>query len=266
MSLATLARATAHHPDPARKLIAIASGKGGVGKTWLAVTLAHAFARAGRTALLFDGDLGLANVDIQLGLTPERDLGSVIAGRARLAEIVTPVASTGFDVLAGHSGSGSLAALPRERLDAIGGELLALAGRYDRVILDLGAGIEQTVRALAGPAGLCLVVATDEPTSLTDAYAFVKVMLRERPAIDLRIVVNQAASAAAGERTYGTLLKACESFLKRSPPLAGIVRRDRRVGESIRQQTALLTRFPASEAAADVEAIARRLLAERGGP
>lgn len=245
----------------ARNLIAIASGKGGVGKTWLAITLAHAFARAGLRPLLFDGDLGLANIDIQLGIAPERDLGSVIAGHASLAGAVTRLPALGFDVLAGHSGSGSLAALSPERIEALGEDLIALAGGYDRVLLDLGAGVEPTVRSLAAPAGLCLVLATDEPTALTDAYAFIKLMLRDRPELDLRIVVNQAASAAAGERTYATLLKACESFLKISPALAGIVRRDRRVGESIRLQTALLTRFPNCEAAQDIETIARRLIA-----
>ncbi|HLI10706.1 MAG TPA: MinD/ParA family protein [Alphaproteobacteria bacterium] len=242
-----------------RNLVAIASGKGGVGKTWFAITLAHALARAGDRVLLFDGDLGLANVDIQLGLTPERDLGSVIAGRASLAAAAIPVPDVGFDVIAGQSGSTSLAALPREQLRALSEDLAALGERYDRVILDLGAGIEETVRTLATRARLCLVVTTDEPTALTDAYAFIKLMTRDHTAADLRIVVNQVASPAAGERTYATLRKACEGFLKLSPPLAGVVRHDRRVGDSIRLQTSLLTRFPGSEAAADVEAVARRL-------
>jgi flagellar biosynthesis protein FlhG len=263
MNVVSLKREAVRPLPVGRNLIAVASGKGGVGKTWFAITLAHALARAGLKPLLFDGDLGLANVDIQLGLTPERDLGAVIAGRASLGNAVTRVEQAGFDVIAGHSGSGSLATLPRERLTALGEDLIALAARYDRVILDLGAGIEQTVRSLASPAGVCVVLATDEPTALTDAYAFIKLLARDRPGIDLRVVVNQVSSPTAGERTYATLLKACEGFLKLSPPLAGIVRRDRRVGESIRFQTPLLTRFPQSEAAADVETIAKRLIAEQ---
>jgi flagellar biosynthesis protein FlhG len=241
-------------------VIAVASGKGGVGKTWFSVTLAHAFARTGLRPLLFDGDLGLANVDIQLGLMPERDLSTVIAGHASLRGVVTPVAETGFDVIAGQSGVGSLATLGRERLEALGDDLTALAADYDKVVLDLGAGIEHTVRALARRARLCLVLATDEPTALTDAYAFIKLMAQERGGPELRVVVNQARSRVAGERTYATLLKACENFLRLAPPLAGIVRHDRRVRDSIRLQAPLFHRFPQSDAAADVELIARRLI------
>src|ERR1039458_3590524 len=93
------------------RIIGIASGKGGVGKTWFAITLAHALARAGRRVLLFDADLGLANVDIQLGLTPARDLGAVIAGRATLREVVLRHAEGGFDIVPGRSGSGALSGL-----------------------------------------------------------------------------------------------------------------------------------------------------------
>ncbi len=245
-----------------RNVIAVASGKGGVGKTWFAVTLAHAFARAGRRTLLFDGDLGLANVDIQLGVMPERDLAEVIAGRITLKSAATPVESTGFEVIAGQSGSGSLGALPRERLRAIGEDLLDAAAEYDRVIVDLGAGVDRTVRLLTGPAGRLLVLTTDEPTALTDAYAFIKLTVRADPDTDIGIVVNLAAGRREGERTYTTLLKACEGFLNISPPLIGVVRRDNRVRDAIRAQMPLLTRHPNSPAAADVEAIARQLLRE----
>ena len=100
---------------------------------------------------------------------------------------------------------------------------------------------------------------TDEPTSLTDAYAFIKVTLARRPDADLRVVVNIAESRSAGEKTYETLFKACSNFLNYEPPLTGIIRRDMRVRESIRNQTPLLTRHPTSEAASDVEAIVKRL-------
>lgn len=242
-------------------LIAVASGKGGVGKTWFSITLAHALAQDGLRSLLFDADLGLADVDSQLGLTPPRDLAGAIAGRGGLGRAVTHVAGAGFDVIAGHSGAGCLPGLARDRLRAFADDLAALARGYDRVILHLGAGIEETARTLSSPAGLCLVLTTDEPAALTDAYAFIKLVAHDRPRADLRIVVNQVPSPALGERAYAILLKACENFLGLSPPLAGVIRRDRRVGESIRVQTPLLTRFPLSEAAADVATIARRLVA-----
>lgn len=240
--------------------LTVASGKGGVGKTWLAVTLVHALARAGRRALLFDGDLGLANVDIQLGLLPKHDLGSVLSGTVSMADAVARYTDGGFDILAGKSGSGALALLSGDRLTQVRDGLIALATRYDRVVVDLGAGIETNVRVLAGASGTVLVVATDEPTSITDAYAFIKVTTMQFPGTDVRIVINQAMSARDGKRTYDTLRKACETFLSLSPPLAGVIRSDPKVKDSIRHQTPMLIRHPTCNAAADVEALARALL------
>lgn len=251
---------TAPASRPAGRLIAIASGKGGVGKTWFAITLAHALARAGRRVLLFDGDLGLANVDIQLGLTPERDLSAVLAGRATLADCVLRHAAGGFDILPGQSGSGALAALDPAALECGLAALRQEGARYDVVLLDLGAGLERGVRRMAAFADVLLVVATEEPTSLTDAYAVLKLHAADRPGGDARVIVNQAASRTGGERTHATLRRACEAFLGTAPPLAGVIRRDDRVREAIRRQSLLLTRHPASTAAADVEEIARVLV------
>ena len=239
--------------------IAIASGKGGVGKTWLSVTLAQALANAGRRVLLFDGDLGLANVDIQLGLTPATDLSTALERDLPLERAVARYEAGGFDVIAGRSGSGSLATIPGPKLQRLSDGLQHLAPGYDHVVLDLGAGVERNVRHLAARCGTCLIVTTDEPTALTDAYAFIKLATTQPIRGEIRVVVNSAASPAEGERTYGTLLKACQSFLKLSPPLAGIIRRDGHVKDSIRAQTPILTRYPTSTAAADVTAIARRL-------
>ncbi len=246
-----------------RNIVAVASGKGGVGKTWFSITLAHALALRGQKTMLFDGDLGLANVDIQLGLMPRHDLGSVITGKITLTQACTHFEAGGFDVVAGRSGSGSLANIPLSRLQMLGEDLNLAASGYNRVILDLGAGVEKAVRQLARAAGTILVVTSDEPTSLTDAYAFIKVTAMERPGTDIRVVVNAANSTREGERTYNTLRKASENFLKFSPPLAGIIRRDMKVREAIRNQTPILIRSPNAEAALDVEAIADRLLAGR---
>ncbi|MDD3183207.1 MAG: MinD/ParA family protein [Alphaproteobacteria bacterium] len=241
-------------------MYAIASGKGGVGKTWFSITLCHTLAKAGKRVLLFDGDLGLANVDIQLGLTPERDIAHVTEGQISLAEAVTRYEEGNFDILAGRSGSGNLATLPQQKLTDLRSALIELAKNYDYVFVDLGAGIDRAVRQMAGPAAATYVVLTDEPTSLTDAYAYIKLSRAANPSATLRVVVNMASTALEGEKTFATINKASEIFLQYQPELAGIVRRDTKVRDAIRAQTPLLVRSPLCEAASDVEIIAKKLL------
>ncbi len=244
----------------ADNIIAVASGKGGVGKTWFSITLAHLFARAGRRTLLFDGDIGLANVDVQLGLTPKYDLGSVFSGQRKMKDAITHYEPGNFDILAGRSGSTSMAALGANRMMPAAEQLVELAGQYDFVIIDLGAGIEQHVQVMSALASKVLVVLTDEPTSLTDAYAFIKLCVtRENPPA-VQIVVNQAASQKEGEAVYGAIKRAAENFLKYSPPLIGIIRKDNKVKDSIRSQSSIIEKAPHTTAASDVAAISIKLL------
>jgi flagellar biosynthesis protein FlhG len=134
-----------------------------------------------------------------------------------------------------------------------------LSASYDRVILDLGAGLDAPVRIMCAAASGILTVLTDEPTSLTDAYALIKVLKMRDPAAPLSVVVNLAETASQGRRTYQALAHACRSFLGQEPELAGIIRRDKLVKEAIRQQTSLLARYPQSNAANDIEALTSAL-------
>ena len=245
-----------------KNIIAIASGKGGVGKTWFSITLAHAMAKAGKKVLLFDGDLGLANIDVQLGLMPKRDLNDVIRGRLSIEKVIQPYEDGGFDIIAGRSGQASLSALPSQRLTMLRDQLLDVADQYDIALLDLGAGVDRTVRMLSASATRTLLVTTDEPTSLTDAYAFIKLGSAVGMSKNVGLIVNQATSESEGEKTYKTLLKACENFLRLKPPLIGMVRHDKKVKDSIRHQSPILTRSPTSEAAEDVEQIAKIVIRE----
>ncbi len=249
-------------------VIAVASGKGGVGKTWLSITLAHTLATRGARVLLFDGDFGLANIDIQLGLTPTHDLSDVASGRLRPAQAISRYggpggACAGFGILPGRSGASVLSGLTIPTLDAMLTELRELPA-YDTVLLDLGAGIDRVTRRLAAWADTLLVVTTDEPTALTDAYAVLKLHARDRQVLaeddglgaDARIIVNQATSVGSGERAYATLAKACGNFLGTTPPLAGIIRRDQSVGDAIRRQVPVTSRHPNAPAVFDVGRIA----------
>lgn len=248
-----------NRPDRSGRVILIASGKGGVGKTWFSITLAQALAARGKRVLLFDGDLGLANVDIQLGLTPAYDLRYFIDGQCPLKDVVTPFTDGGFDIIAGRSGCGDLASLPPMRLRMVRDELQKLAGDYDITLVDLGAGVGGTVRSLMAVADECYVVTTDEPTSITDAYAFIKMARIHDSSLTVQLMINQAEYARSGEQTYETLKKTCETFLSFTPALLGVVRRCARVKESIRSQSPLLKRHPASIAGSDVIRLAQKV-------
>lgn len=241
-------------------VIAVASGKGGVGKTWFSITLAHALTKTGKNVLLFDGDLGLANVDVQLGLMPKRDLNDVIRGRLGLDKVIVRHEEAGFDIIAGRSGQASLSALPSQRLALLRDQLLDVAQKYDYVIIDLGAGIDRTVRMLSAAATRTVLVTTDEPTSLTDAYAFLKLGNASGASKHVGVVVNMTSSVTEGEKTYRTLLKASENFLRLKPPMTGMIRYDKKIRESIRAQTPILTRYPNADAAEDVCSIAQRVM------
>lgn len=234
-------------------LIAIASGKGGVGKTCLAIGLAQALADAGRSVLLVDGDLGLANVDVQLGLQPRRDLGDVLAGRCPIEEATIRHAA-GFDVLPGRSGSAALAAMDGSALGTL------LRGQRRLVVLDLGAGLGAAQRHLAARANLLAVVASEEPTSLTDAYAVLKLHRRDAPQGRAGVLVNMVAQHAQAMKVHAALDSACRSFLGAGVPLLGAVRRDPKIPAAIRAQAPLLTRHPSSPAARDLRNLAASLL------
>lgn len=249
-------------------LVQIASGKGGVGKTWLAITLADALAGQARRVLLFDGDFGLANIDVQLGLSPRHDLGSVIAGRASLEEAVATFglpslagtfSASRFDILAGKSGSGALAGLSAGEASNIARGLAKLSDRYAHVVCDLASNLDPASLALCTAGSTTLVIVTDEPTSLTDAYAFIKLLSFQDPAADIRIVVNMAKDTAQAYRTFNALTNATRNFLDINPPLAGIIPHDDLVRDTIRHQVPLLFRHPQSKAGIAVRGIAKNL-------
>lgn len=248
-------------------LITIASGKGGVGKTWLSTSLSQALARRNKKVALFDGDLGMANIDIQIGLMPNDDIGSVISGDKKLSEVITrynePGGKTGFDVLAGKSGSGALGSLSRDVLRSLRTQLINFAAGYDHLLLDMAAGIDPSVTTLSHHGGRIFVVMTADPTSLTDAYAFIKVTHMRNPKARISVIVNNVPSKKDGERVFEAIKRACEGFLKISPKLAAIIKTDSKVQDTIRTQTPLFSRHPQSEAANTVMMLADQIITNR---
>ena len=242
-------------------LTAIASGKGGTGKTFIASTLAQALANDGERVLLFDGDLGLGNVAVHLGIDHSDQFAAVLAGTVAVHEAAAPFCRrpnrTGkVDVLAGPSGAGVPtgvdAAMVMRTVAA-----LRLSVGYDRVVLDLGAGVEDTVMRFATAADECLVVVTPDPAALTDAYAFIKLYIRRAGGRMPAFLVNEAANAREADDVSASLISFCENFLNIAPARAGFVRHDQKVRDAVRRQTPLLKVHPDCAAASDLIAIAR---------
>lgn len=241
-------------------IIAIASGKGGVGKTTLAVTLAHAFSKQGLKVLLFDGDLGLSNIDIHLGITPNENLETVIKMNDPLNLAITHESTLQCDIITGHSGDQALSNLNGPQLKLLADDLLILSSYYDKVIIDLGSGIYENLIHLANCAKTCLVLITNTPTSLTDAYQFIRLLISQDPAKNIKLIVNMVDTLAEGEQTYQTFLTALEAFLHVKPQLGGIIHYDSTVKKSLQEQTSLLSFNPNTPASQDILKISQSLI------
>lgn len=238
-------------------LTAIGSGKGGTGKTVIAIALAQALVKVGARVLLCDADLGLANAAIQMGLGDSGDLPSFIAGLKPLERSVVATAA-GFDLLAAPSGSGALANIGPLAAENLCAKLRQTRG-YDHVLLDLSAGVDSAVMRFAARADTTLLVVTPDPSSLTDAYAFAKLLQKATGARLPQLVINRATSGTEAEQTLAAMTQTCRAFLRQVPQLLGTVPHDRAVHDAIRRQLPLLSRLPLGPAAQALQEIGSRL-------
>jgi flagellar biosynthesis protein FlhG len=245
---------------------AITSGKGGVGKTFVSANLAASLSAAGERVLVLDADLGLANLDVVLNLAPKVTLHDVIAGRATLDEALVD-APGGFTVLPAGSGLVEYSRLTADVRDRLQGIVDELRPRYDRVLLDTGAGISDVVLYTVSLADEVLVVATPEPTSLTDAYAAVKVLATTQARRHVRVVVNQAGQGGDGRRVCAQLQRVVTRYVDPAVgepvvlELVGEVPDDASVREAVLKRELLVEMFPGCAAAQALAAAAARMRA-----
>ncbi|WP_248886147.1 MinD/ParA family protein [Acidithiobacillus acidisediminis] len=241
------------------RVLAIASGKGGVGKTNLAVNLALALAARRKRPLLFDADLGLGNIDVLLGLSPRFHLAHVLAGEKTLAEIILP-GPQGIEILPAASGIADMANLDVRQQSGLLDALAALEKRYDYLILDLAAGIGSDVLRFSQAADHVLVVVTNEPASITDAYAYMKVMRRDHGLQNFWIIPNMVRDAVEGEKLFSRLAAVARQYLELELRHAGNIPMDPYLRSAVRTQQPLLQRFPDSAAAKAYRALADTIL------
>jgi flagellar biosynthesis protein FlhG len=258
-SLSTTAGSTARG-----RITAVTSGKGGVGKTFVSANLAAALARRGERVLVLDADLGLANLDVVLNLFPKVTLRDVLAGRIVLEDAILP-APGGFSVLLAGSGMVESSRLTQEVREQLLGIIEAVAPRFDRVLLDTGAGISDVVLYTVSLAGEVMIVATPEPTSLTDAYATIKVLAMQQQRRHIRMVVNQVSRPGEGKAIRAQLQQVVDRYVSAQLPepltldLVGEIPADPSVREAIQRRQLLLECMPGSTAAQALGSIAARI-------
>lgn len=248
-------------PTSGPRLLAVTSGKGGVGKSNVSVNLGLCLARMGRRTWLWDVDLGLGNADILLGVSPRYDLGHVVFGDRTLEEIIIE-GPEGLRLVPGGSGWHQMAQLSQWRLNRLVSDLASLGSDADFILMDTGAGLGRGVIQFALAAQEVIIVTTPEPTALADAYGLLKVVFDVNPGVRVYLVINQARNSGEAHEAYRRLNDAVERFLHRSVLWLGSLPQDEAVPASVRRRQPFVLAFPRSPAAQAVERIAARLLGE----
>ncbi|MFC7300869.1 MinD/ParA family protein [Cognatiluteimonas weifangensis] len=239
------------------RVIAVASGKGGVGKTSVSVNLSLALANAGQRTLLLDTDLGLANVDVMLGLSPRFTLADVMAGRCELADTVLE-GPGGLWVVPSASGKRHMAELSAREHVGLVHAISQLDLPIDAMVVDTAAGIADGVLTFCQAAQDVIVVVCDEPASVTDAYALIKVLSRERGVNRVQVLSNQVAHPAEGRQLFDKLERVTSRFLDVTLSYLGAIPRDEWLRRAVQRQEAVVEAFPSSPSALAFREIARR--------
>ena len=245
------------------RIVVVTSGKGGVGKTNLALNLAISLGELDKKVILLDADMGLANVDIILGMVPKYNLYHVIKQEKELKDIIMS-GPKGVQIIPGGSGIFQMANLSEYQLKQVISELGKLDGECEVMIVDTGAGIANNVLSFALMADDIIVLTTPEPTSLTDAYGIIKTAVTREARGKYHLVVNRASSDSQGVMVGQKLKTVCERFLGVEVNVLGFVPEDRSVHSAVMKQEALVVHAPDSVAAQNIRGIACRLCEKNG--
>ncbi|GIW77946.1 MAG: site-determining protein [Phycisphaerae bacterium] len=244
------------------RVIAVTSGKGGVGKSNIAVNLAIRMAQSGKQVALLDADLGLANADVLCNVDLKWNLSHLITRKRTLQEVMIQ-APGGFHLIGGASGLAKMADLTDQDRQRILDSLTELESMFDVLIIDTGAGINANVLCFTRAADHVLIVTTPEPTAITDAYAVAKVMIRDGQERQMSLVVNQVRSAAEGRAVYERISKVARQFLGIGIYDAGCIFTDENVALAVRRRSPFVMAFPKTPASVCISQLVTRLQPER---
>lgn len=246
--LKVLARKHGIKKEKKGKIIAISSGKGGVGKSNIAVNMGIGLSQMGKKVLVLDADLGQANINVLLGVIPRYNLYHVVKGYQDLANVVTQ-APGGLHIIAGASGLAEMANLDDRKREMLLDELQRLEFEYDYIIIDTGAGIGRNVVGFITGSDETYIVTTPEPTALADAYGLIKVISSEVPEAKLKLIVNRVNSIIEGKKAAKKIIDVSAQFLNMKVEALGFVFEDPAVAKAVQLQKPLLLVFPKSRSA-----------------
>jgi len=241
------------------RILAITSGKGGVGKTNFTINLGISLSNLGYKVLIFDADIGLANVDIILGVIPRYTIADVINGNKGILDIITE-GPNGIKVIAGGSGIKELASLDNNRLEKITLQLAKLENIADFILIDTGAGLSETVLSFVNAADEVILITTPEPTSLTDGYAMIKTLAINSRFSKIHVVINRAEDYNEATEVFEKLRKVASRFLKIRIENLGFVYDSKIVSDSVKSQNPFLVLFPNSAVSKKINGIALKIL------
>jgi len=244
------------------RVIAVTSGKGGVGKTSTSVNLAISMAQKGSRVILLDADLGLANVEVLLGLNSIYNLQHVITGEKKMSQILVK-GPGGVAVVPGTSGLSKLADLNEKGRNNVMAGLVELQERADFILIDTMAGIGRSALAFVAAADEVLLLSTPEPSSIVDAYGMLKTTYQKRDDAVIRLVVNMVLNKKQASLVYSKLSNAAQQYLGRKLSYLGMIPRDPHVSQAVMQSHPFVTRFPSSVASKSVRDIADRLITQK---
>jgi flagellar biosynthesis protein FlhG len=241
------------------KVIAVSGGKGGVGKTNVSLNTAISLAKLGKRVLVLDADLGLANVDVMLGLRVQRNLSHVLSGECELDDIIIQ-GPAGINIIPATSGTQSMVDLTPSEHAGLIRAFSDMQTKFDILIVDTAAGISDMVLSFCRASQDVLLVVCDEPTSITDCYALMKLLSRDHGLFKFKVVANMVRSAKEGQQLFAKLSKVTDRFLDVTLELVAVIPYDENIRKAVRKQQAIVEAFPDSPASISFKSLAKNII------